>query len=57
MGWSRYSHTMRVWMFNSGFFYLRCARACVWICVCVCVCGVCVVPVCLPGAALSPPSL
>lgn len=27
MGWSRYSHTMRVWMFNSGFFYLRATKA------------------------------
>ncbi|ESQ27636.1 hypothetical protein EUTSA_v10018600mg [Eutrema salsugineum] len=23
MGWARYAHTMRIWVFNSGFFYLR----------------------------------
>ncbi|KAK9164090.1 hypothetical protein Syun_004992 [Stephania yunnanensis] len=23
MGWSRYAHTMRIWVFNSGFFYIR----------------------------------
>ncbi|KAI3855841.1 hypothetical protein MKX03_036995 [Papaver bracteatum] len=23
MGWGRYVHTMRVWVFNSGFFYIR----------------------------------
>ena len=23
MGWARYAHTMRVWVFNSGFFYIR----------------------------------
>lgn len=23
MGWVRYAHTMRIWVFNSGFFYLR----------------------------------
>ncbi|EFJ23507.1 RRA1, glycosyltransferase CAZy family GT77-like protein [Selaginella moellendorffii] len=23
MGWSRYAHTMRIWVFNSGLFYLR----------------------------------
>ncbi|KAK9075532.1 hypothetical protein SSX86_003856 [Deinandra increscens subsp. villosa] len=23
MGWARYAHTMRIWVYNSGFFYLR----------------------------------
>ncbi|KAL8141160.1 hypothetical protein V2J09_007181 [Rumex salicifolius] len=23
MGWARYAHTMRIWVFNSGFFYIR----------------------------------
>lgn len=23
MGWSRYAHTMRIWVYNSGFFYIR----------------------------------
>ncbi|KAF5178714.1 Arabinosyltransferase rra2 [Thalictrum thalictroides] len=23
MGWSRYAHTMTIWVFNSGFFYIR----------------------------------
>ncbi|KAJ0789812.1 putative nucleotide-diphospho-sugar transferase, arabinosyltransferase R [Helianthus annuus] len=23
MGWARYVHTMRIWVYNSGFFYLR----------------------------------
>ncbi|KAK2665273.1 hypothetical protein Ddye_003847 [Dipteronia dyeriana] len=23
MGWARYAHTMRVWVYNSGFFYIR----------------------------------
>lgn len=23
MGWARYAHTMRIWVFNSGFFYPR----------------------------------
>lgn len=23
MGWSRYAHTMRIWVFNSGLFYIR----------------------------------
>ncbi|MCO5569706.1 hypothetical protein L7F22_023422 [Adiantum nelumboides] len=23
MGWSRFAHTMRIWVFNSGFFYIR----------------------------------
>ncbi|KAF3435614.1 hypothetical protein FNV43_RR22705 [Rhamnella rubrinervis] len=23
MGWARYAHTMRMWVFNSGFFYIR----------------------------------
>ncbi|XP_028776209.1 arabinosyltransferase RRA3-like [Neltuma alba] len=23
MGWSRYVHTVRIWVFNSGFFYIR----------------------------------
>lgn len=23
MGWARYAHTMRIWVYNSGFFYIR----------------------------------
>ncbi|KAK1274739.1 hypothetical protein QJS04_geneDACA001742 [Acorus gramineus] len=23
MGWARFAHTMRIWVFNSGFFYIR----------------------------------
>ncbi|XP_030446993.1 arabinosyltransferase RRA3-like [Syzygium oleosum] len=23
MGWARYAHTMRIWVYNSGFFYMR----------------------------------
>ncbi|XP_068656888.1 arabinosyltransferase RRA3-like [Aristolochia californica] len=23
MGWARYAHTMRIWVFNAGFFYIR----------------------------------
>ncbi|KAJ1697462.1 hypothetical protein LUZ63_005974 [Rhynchospora breviuscula] len=23
MGWSRFAHTMRIWVYNSGFFYIR----------------------------------
>ncbi|KAE8656040.1 Detected protein of confused Function [Hibiscus syriacus] len=23
MGWARFAHTMRIWVFNSGFFYMR----------------------------------
>lgn len=23
MGWARYAHTMRIWVYNSGFFYVR----------------------------------
>ncbi|KAI9114800.1 hypothetical protein K1719_014498 [Acacia pycnantha] len=23
MGWARYVHTMRIWVYNSGFFYIR----------------------------------
>ncbi|KAF7007790.1 hypothetical protein CFC21_022691 [Triticum aestivum] len=23
MGWARYAHTMRIWVFNSGFFFIR----------------------------------
>ncbi|KAF6149699.1 hypothetical protein GIB67_017432 [Kingdonia uniflora] len=23
MGWSQYAHTMRIWVYNSGFFYIR----------------------------------
>ncbi|KAJ4962490.1 hypothetical protein NE237_022429 [Protea cynaroides] len=23
MGWARYEHTMRIWVYNSGFFYIR----------------------------------
>ncbi|KAF8409926.1 hypothetical protein HHK36_002445 [Tetracentron sinense] len=23
MGWARYAHTMRIWIYNSGFFYIR----------------------------------
>ena len=23
MGWARYAHTMRIWVFNSGLFYIR----------------------------------
>ncbi|KAL0385285.1 UNVERIFIED_CONTAM: Arabinosyltransferase RRA2 [Sesamum radiatum] len=23
MGWARYAHTMRLWVYNSGFFYIR----------------------------------
>lgn len=26
MGWARYAHTMRIWVFNSGFFYIRPTR-------------------------------
>eukprot|EP00246_Nothoceros_aenigmaticus_P017153 TRINITY_DN817_c0_g1_i1.p1 TRINITY_DN817_c0_g1~~TRINITY_DN817_c0_g1_i1.p1 ORF type:complete len:427 (+),score=85.07 TRINITY_DN817_c0_g1_i1:161-1441(+) len=26
MGWSRYAHTMRIWVFNSGLFYIRATR-------------------------------
>lgn len=25
MGWARYAHSMRIFVFNSGLFYLRCA--------------------------------
>ncbi|KAK8683790.1 hypothetical protein V6N13_039839 [Hibiscus sabdariffa] len=23
MGWARYAHTMRIWVYNSGFFFIR----------------------------------
>jgi hypothetical protein len=23
MGWARFAHTMRIWVYNSGFFYIR----------------------------------
>jgi len=23
MGWARYAHTMQIWVYNSGFFYVR----------------------------------
>ncbi|KAK6790695.1 hypothetical protein RDI58_009776 [Solanum bulbocastanum] len=23
MGWARYAHTMRIWVYKSGFFYIR----------------------------------
>lgn len=26
MGWSRYAHTMRIWVFNSGLFYIRATK-------------------------------
>ncbi|PKA51923.1 rhamnogalacturonan II specific xylosyltransferase [Apostasia shenzhenica] len=27
MGWARYAHTMRIWVYNSGFFYIRATLA------------------------------
>lgn len=28
MGWSRYSHSFRIWHYNSGLFYIRCVSPC-----------------------------
>ena len=28
MGWARYAHSMRIFVFNSGLFYIRRARTC-----------------------------
>ena len=30
MGWARYAHSMRIFVLNSGLFYLRCAWAHGW---------------------------